>query len=330
MRPKQSVSVSLYLVVAVFLCAVQQARCEEVSQFHLAISKGELAKVKQLISNDPTIVNHRNEYKFTPLFTAAHSGHTAIAKLLLDQGAKIEARVQGQTPLYAACDNGHSKTAALLLDRGADPNAARTGKEAKGETPLDIAIHGFHKGAVKTLLDHGANSNLTTEEYKAAAKDLFKQPRQIPLHAAFLQIRHARHWKNLKKGDKAKAAEFERLSKAAKEIARMLIAHKKTNVTARHPHGGVVALHLATMIDCPDLAKLLLARGVDVNVRTTKTPWLKRASRPPDYAFNETPLHFAVRAEHDDMVQFLLKHGADREARNSLGQTPFDIQPAKR
>ena len=326
MRLRVYLAIGSYFLLAVSFGAVRQAHCDEISTFHLAVSKGELAKVKQLILGDPTLVNHRNEYKFTPLFQAAIAGHASVVKLLLDRGAKIESRVLGETPLYRACHDGHSETAALLLDRGADPNAAKTGKDGRGETPLDVAIGRYHKETVKTLLDHGANPNLTTEEYKAAAKDLFKLPRQVPLLAAFQKIQHARHWKNLRKGDKTKAAKFERLIKTATEIARMLITHKKTDMTARPPHGGGMALHMAAMFDYPNLAKLLLARGVDVNVRTTKTPWLKRSSRPPDYAFNETPLHLAVRAGHKEMVKLLLNRGADRRAINSLGQAPFSLQ----
>ncbi len=239
--------------------------------------------------------------------------------------------------MYRACYHGHSETAALLLDQGADPSAARTGKDGKGGNPLDVAIDHFHEKTVKTLLDHGANPNLKTEEYEALKADDELVGRRIPLHRVFLCIQGCRQYKETlnkrimsetsnkaRAADEARAAEVDRLIKAAKEIARMLITHKKTDVTVRHPLGGAVALHFAAMFDCPDLAKLLLARGVDVNIRTTKPAGGRRSIRPRKVTFHDTPLHLAVRAGHDDMVKLLLKHGAERGAINSIGRTPRD------
>jgi hypothetical protein len=61
---------------------------------------------------------------WTPLMIsiACHGGHTAIVKLMLDEGANImdEVIIQGHgvTPLFVACNKGHDATVRLLLQYG--------------------------------------------------------------------------------------------------------------------------------------------------------------------------------------------------------------------
>lgn len=66
------------------------------------------------------------------------------------------ARVKGDViseAFYGACRNGHTAVAKLLLDRGADVNA----KGILGGTGLHWAAINGHKGTVAFLLAHGAD-----------------------------------------------------------------------------------------------------------------------------------------------------------------------------
>jgi ankyrin repeat protein len=55
---------------------------------------------------------------------AASNGHEAIARLLLDKGAEVNANYKYRmTPLLEAASNGHEAIARLLLDKGAEINA---------------------------------------------------------------------------------------------------------------------------------------------------------------------------------------------------------------
>ena len=52
--------------------------------------------------------------------------------------------------------------------------------------------------------------------------------------------------------------------------------------------------------------------------------------QPPDYINTQnesgwTPLHFAYAKGQKKMARFLLENGANYEARNNLGQAPYDI-----
>ncbi|EER27057.1 ankyrin repeat containing protein [Coccidioides posadasii C735 delta SOWgp] len=117
----------------------------------------------------------KDSYGRTPLFWAASRGHREVARLLLDNGANVNAKDKNKlTPLHVATTSEHTKLMALLLDRGAHIEA----KEASGDTPLARAIENGSKEVIKVLLERGAN-----EEY------LHAQTRVRPgAHAATRQV----------------------------------------------------------------------------------------------------------------------------------------------
>ncbi len=70
------------------------------------------------------------------LFYAAEHNKVGLAKILLDRGAKIEARDENQwTPLHWAAFFDSRAVAELLLDRGADYEA----RDYEQWTPWDLA-----------------------------------------------------------------------------------------------------------------------------------------------------------------------------------------------
>ncbi|MBW7992397.1 MAG: hypothetical protein FVQ84_20610 [Planctomycetes bacterium] len=77
----------------------------------------------------------------TPLHSASLQGHSEIVKILLSNGAEVDAKNQfGQRPLHYACVFRQKEVAEILLDTGADSNA----KDNEGHTPLGLAA--FPKG----------------------------------------------------------------------------------------------------------------------------------------------------------------------------------------
>ncbi|MBL8022185.1 MAG: ankyrin repeat domain-containing protein [Leptospirales bacterium] len=99
---------------------------------------------------------------WTPLITAATSGHTGAIQALLDAGADFEtADNYGYTPLMRAALSGQAAAVQLLLDAGADVQKkvdgsdalalAREGKkEDSGQSGADF------KQTIELLLGHGA------------------------------------------------------------------------------------------------------------------------------------------------------------------------------
>jgi len=112
-----------------------------------------------------------------PLHFAARQGQSDAAKALLEAGADINQRAEGDnsTPMLIAAINGHFDLAKLLLDKGADANAA----QHNGVTPLYAALNcqwaakalypqprayeqqqTSYLDLMKALLDKGANPNV--------------------------------------------------------------------------------------------------------------------------------------------------------------------------
>ena len=68
---------------------------------------------------------------------------------------------------------------------------------------------------------------------------------------------------------------------------------------------------------------LLLDKGMDINA-LSKTEYPSTRGRG-----RETPLHAAVTSQQRDRIEFLIKRGADRSVKNTLGQTPWEYAVAR-
>jgi len=105
-------------------------------------------------------VNSKDKDGRTPWHLAAQSAEGDVVKLLLDKGAKIDAKddESGFTALHHAARFGNKNAAELLIARGADVNA----KDKQGHTPLYVAVNHDHKVA-ELLMNKGADSDIRTE-----------------------------------------------------------------------------------------------------------------------------------------------------------------------
>ncbi|XP_075592720.1 ankyrin repeat domain-containing protein 39 [Balearica regulorum gibbericeps] len=88
---------------------------------------------------------------YTALHYASRNGHLGVCRLLLQWGARCDARTPGgATPLHRASYCGHLAVAELLLAHGADPAA----DDGDGCTSLHKAAQQGHRELCKLLLQH--------------------------------------------------------------------------------------------------------------------------------------------------------------------------------
>jgi ankyrin repeat protein len=101
------------------------------------------------------IIENARRGGFTPLLFAAQQGDLASAELLLAAGVDVNDQdASSASVLVVAAHSGHSELARMLLERGADPNAA-----GAGYTPLHAAVLRGDAPLVKALLARGADAN---------------------------------------------------------------------------------------------------------------------------------------------------------------------------
>ena len=142
---------------------------------------GNLARVQEILSAHPELVNATATWKETPIEAAAQMGNRAIMQFLIGQGAPAEFLTKlamGQVEearadlkadpglaasrgvhdlpvLYFAAIGGSVPAAHMLLDAGADVNA-----KAEAAAPIHGAVMGGNPEMVRFLVESGADVSL--------------------------------------------------------------------------------------------------------------------------------------------------------------------------
>lgn len=98
-------------------------------------------------------VNHLKKNGETPLLTAARHDREAIAKHLMEKGAKLDVSTDLGTAVSVAAGEGSPGVLQALLDAGADPNVV----SSHNMTPMIMAAAAGHAECVSSLLRHNAS-----------------------------------------------------------------------------------------------------------------------------------------------------------------------------
>jgi uncharacterized protein len=286
----------------------------------------------------------------TPLLFAARQGNSGVVAALLDAGVSANQLKQGDhtSPLLIATINGQFDTGKLLLDRGADPNLA----SENGVTPLYATVnvqwapkalypqprayldqHLSYLDFLKLLLDKGANPNARLTKKVWYSGYNFDQ-------SGVDEIGATPFWRSAYAGD----VEAMRLLVAhgadpniptVKPAARPVIGDAETRASkdvsglTPVPLGGpsVTPLQAAAGVGfgegfagnshrhapegtLPAVKYLVEELHADVNAR--------------DHEGN-TALHHAAARGDNEMIEYLVAHGADVKAINREGRSTVDM-----
>jgi len=128
-----------------------------------AAAVGDTARLGALLAAEPAAAHKISGDGFTAAHLAAFFAHPDCLGLLLDSGADASAvadnpsRVQ---PLHSAVAGKSVAAATLLLDAGARVNARQNG----GWTPLHAAAHAGNEALLGLLLTHGADRGARADD----------------------------------------------------------------------------------------------------------------------------------------------------------------------
>jgi ankyrin repeat protein len=248
---------------------------------------------------------------------AARDGCVECIPVLVDGGADINAVDQdGITALLSAVINGHYDVAGVLIEKGADANIA----DRTGRTPLYSAVDFHTMPASNRPSPKETDNELTSLD--VVAKLLAKNAN---VNAQLKQQQPYRT--KLDRGDDTMLTTGTTpLIRAAKagDVAVMKLLLAKGADPKLATRNGVNPLMAAaglgtkeedttgrrkTQAEAIEAIKLCLTAGIDINAADSR---------------GQTALHGAAFWGLDDVVQFLVDHGAKLDAKDKQGKTPLD------
>lgn len=277
-----------------------------VTPLSLACTNGNADLVQMLLAAgaDPNTTQRGGE---TALMTAARTGRAGSVRVLLAAGAKVDSKDRkGQTALMWAAADGHAAVVELLVKAGADVRA----RLASGFTPLLFAAREGRAEVVRAMLKAGADPN----EAIRTDKPVGGYGAKNGMSALILAVENG-HF----------------------ELALELV---KAGADPNDRRSGFTPLHTLTWVrkpnrgDDPDgqppptgsgnltslqFARLLTARGANVNLRLEKGPTGRGKLGIP----GATPFLLACKTADLPYMKLLVELGADPKIANADGCTPL-------
>jgi ankyrin repeat protein len=285
-----------------------------------ASENGDIEAVKTLLENGVDI-NEKGKFDAPALWFASLRDHAEIAKLLLDNGAYVDAKDSqwGATPFKAAAEMGHLEIARMLLAKGAYPYT----KDKNGTTALmSASLHG-HTDLVRLLLDIGADINAKDRADKTALHYASQKGQteviEILLKKGADFETESGDENGLKPTDSPGPGVYKAGVSSSDSSPMMWAAYegKAESVRVLIEKGADVnmkdglyhtALHIAAMKGHAEVVKVLVEKGVLVNATDIR---------------HRTALHYASEGGYINIVKFLLNNGANVKIRDLTGKTPI-------
>ncbi len=249
------------------------------------------------------------------LHYAVRDGRFEIARILVEAHADVnQFEANGISPMLSAISNDHVEIAQFLLDHGADPNPA----DAWGRTALFEAVavrnlevnktedNGVDRPAVlsliRALLEHGANPNARTLE-------------QLPTRRWIMPVN------DISWVDFSGQTPFLRAALSGDvTVMRLLLEHGANPNIATYE--GTTALMAAAGINWAETqtyteskehsleaVKMCLELGADVNAANS---------------MGLTAAIGAINRGSNDILMYLVEHGARLDIKDKEGRTPKD------
>ncbi|WP_300685347.1 ankyrin repeat domain-containing protein [Chryseobacterium sp.] len=143
---------NIVLILGIFLSSLLFAQEKGKSIFDIART-GTVTEVKELMKQNPEIINQVNENGFSPLILACYRGNTEVAEFLIDHVKDVNYKSREGTALAGLAVKYDKELTENLLKKNADPNIA----DSTGYTPLFWAVKFGNKELVELLIQYRAD-----------------------------------------------------------------------------------------------------------------------------------------------------------------------------
>jgi len=273
------------------------------NDLHDAIQKGDVARVKTLISDNKDLLHLKSDKGQTPLHLAVQNGSQEIVEFLISQGADINARdSEGNTPLITALALKKTDTARFLLSKGADVKI----KNAQNQPAVILALMNGLNELVVPILDSGQDVN---ERFAGNMSILLMAT--ITGNKEVIQLlvdRGADVNAAAQEGGMIITPMYAAIFLGHTDIADLFLS-RGVDKDFRDKPTGRTLLHIATLKGVRDMVSLLVNGGYDINATDNA---------------GKTPLHYAAQYGHKKIAELLIQNGARaKNLKENFGMSPL-------
>lgn len=267
-------------------------------QLITAVKSGDRVTLRSLLDSKGVDVNAQRDDGSTAISWAVYQDDEAMVDLLVRAGADINVPndFHNVTPLSLACENGNSKVVSTLLAAGADPNIARR----TGETPLMTCSNSGAEEGVRALLRRGANVNESESREQQTAlmwAVVSQKPKIVKLLVDGGANIAARSRVNIE--PKEYVIEMD-------ETESIWASNYPDTTRFPETSGGFTAMHFAAQQGNIESVRVLLGAGADID---------------ESHLEYGTPLMIAIASGNEELASYLLKQGANPNAKDAWGAT---------
>ncbi|MGC8737428.1 MAG: ankyrin repeat domain-containing protein [Candidatus Hydrogenedens sp.] len=280
------------------------------SALHYACQSGAVDTVIWL-AGKKLPMDELNKDGYAPIHLACIRGHIIIVKELIDLGVDYKKPSQtGQSAIHLCSARGHWGPAQILILKGVDPNLPDT----SGNTPLHHACMNGQERFVQLILTKRAEICVRNNSGKTPLDEAEERLEKTVLvaGATMSQIRLFEGLQGVVRLFYAVICEeyLQRIERNDIEGLKKIVEYYPN--FAEIFYFGKAPIHRTIIKHSPEMTSVLVNCKVDLNVRGLGIDGF-------------TPLHLAVQERQINIVDILLKAGADIDARDTRGRTPQEL-----
>ena len=322
-----------------------------------AVISGDMESVRNRLNENQNDINRQDDWWSTPLHIALNHGQLDVAEVLLSQGADCNLQSRdGEAPIHVAARRGYPAMCKLLAENGGDVNLTALGRR----TPLHFAAFEGRDKVISQLLLDGTDIESTTTDGETAlhiaastgAKDIVailleggsdidaqRKDGMTPLLLAVKEMEEQTAQVLINRGANINLVSYEGKTvlhfaaySGLLDITRALLA-KGVDVNSE-ANDKCTALHEACTLGHRAIVKTLLDAGAEVNAAAHTFPqviifmrsiWDVNFTPTDDQPLipGATPLVRAAENDNGDIVDMLLRRGANVLAFDNYGRWPL-------